>query len=1621
MLHIVYKLISLSLTGMYPASPPQIDLPSHLQSLGLREHILSAIPEGAEGTPVLYQLIDAAREWVSTHPMNIKPQQLKPPQPSESSSADERKDQPVCRFFLQGKCRFGDKCKNSHTTTSQLKTQRPAYADDGVEKPVGTGGKKPKQKPSMEGAGGSKMEKKAPMRTSEAVISRILWDPDLPSEEFKVGYLDRFVGIVEKPFSSFSWEDLATVGNNVLAVPKHRIQYFKFREEIVWDKRSQLDNFFGSRGGRMIQDIVAEQWVSPKEQNEKDGCDATESSTEECKVKGELTETDIEVDVLEDENSSCLHADRNRPTHFVCIHITNPKVKDNVARVQSHITGHTPQLAEGCLPVTALHVTLCMVRLENENQISIAQDVMKNARPQFIHILPRCLHLSFTGVGNFRERLVYVKVAPSPALDKFVFFLIERFREAGLRTPGNHEEYTPHMTVVKLSRPMQRELHTGIISPASYQPFLDVDLGSNQIESLSLCSMTAPKQSDGFYLRLSEISNSLAGLPTHFLSLVSKRLDFFCTGGVITESERDELHKTLQVASGQGSMREFDITIEEIIRLGSEETMCSKTTTPSPVLIALRGVPGSGKSYLATHCSEYLKNPSKVAICSADQFFIESGEYKFSPKLLPKGHTHCLGLFLQALEEGKELVIVDNTNSKKWEYCIYKYICSILGCKFYVLEIPCPSVKTLETYRSRNQHNVDPNAALKIFQRWEVDEKASIVPPPLAYPRMTSTSLPDYSLVSLCLADGTEIQQALHDLAAIKVVYTAIFLTTESQWKLVTSLMPTHPRISAEHVTLVFEPGKQSCLANIGRRVTVHVTGSADNGKVQVATVELPHGVTSQNSHPHITVSTEENVPPKMANEMLQRQSVKSFHCPLQLEGVIGVMVRERNELDDDMKACKENASRKKIDFGNQPTFAVKSETHFQLHVLPKLVASFDDIEDTSIHICTGKQKITNLYIFDFDGTLFNTPDPKKGREIYENYTGTRWERKGWLSWPESLLPPMKTYPGPALPIYREHIGQSGSLTIILTGRIERTMPGITQVLENFKVYPDQLFMKPDKLDETTPSFKARIVQKMLETYSDVTLVKVWDDLPGNLAAMHRLSKSAHKHVKFVIIDATQMLPTTASKHGKKLTIQSPLSTPGLQSEPFSSMLEAYLASCGHLPSRAYNTAAEFGVRFIAEQFCKMLGYWGDPMHLVYPFGSFPLCRKGDVDICLLSPPHFTPTDCLEQLWRQLGECGINYLHKGYSTRCPRLMVMLEFPTCPPIDYDIVFASINDLTVFETPLTTQLPAPDVVALLKPEDTASKAALTGPVFLHKLFEKIEGIMQKSKFGAVVEMIVQIFSAQRQKGNAYHCIRTFHIVRLLADFINTHGKNLKTTNCDLFLKEFFNHAVKISNEQWKKLFGEFVPSEFIPKVKTVLEFAAREMSLEREPCYEELMDRSTPYPPEGYTTVELSLSGTNTIALWKLHAIVQARLPSCIRQLIASGLDVLPDGNIENKQKFVFAVPHTKAAKQTLQQVFRPFWKEIADFRKESGVNINLNFGQMPASTSTSSSQAASEKQTSPAIESITKFASDPDQSELHITSQLKSYERMLVYETCEQLGLSHRTVVSGKEKHIVVKK
>uniref|UniRef100_A0A8C6SX20 MJ1316 RNA cyclic group end recognition domain-containing protein n=1 Tax=Neogobius melanostomus TaxID=47308 RepID=A0A8C6SX20_9GOBI len=59
-----------------------------------------------------------------------------------------------------------------------------------------------------------------------------------------------FPGVLERPFCEFNWEtnpcdcDYTTE----LALPRHRIQYFTYRGQRVWDRHSRTDLVFGSTG-----------------------------------------------------------------------------------------------------------------------------------------------------------------------------------------------------------------------------------------------------------------------------------------------------------------------------------------------------------------------------------------------------------------------------------------------------------------------------------------------------------------------------------------------------------------------------------------------------------------------------------------------------------------------------------------------------------------------------------------------------------------------------------------------------------------------------------------------------------------------------------------------------------------------------------------------------------------------------------------------------------------------------------------------------------------------------------------------------------------------------------------------------------------------------------------------------------------------------------------------------------------------------------------------------------------------------------------------------------------------------------------------------------------------------
>ena len=134
------------------------------------------------------------------------------------------------------------------------------------------------------------------------------------------------------------------------------------------------------------------------------------------------------------------------------------------------------------------------------------------------------------------------------------------------------------------------------------------------------------------------------------------------------------------------------------------------------------GIPGSGKS---TFVQKNLANSVK---CSADDYFMIDGVYKFDPKKLGEAHDQCFKNAVKAMLAGKD-VVIDNTNLRIEH--IQKYIDAAvnLSCltELHLNFIICEPELAL----SRNTHGVPERMYARFdeeFYHMSTDHQKLIVP-----------------------------------------------------------------------------------------------------------------------------------------------------------------------------------------------------------------------------------------------------------------------------------------------------------------------------------------------------------------------------------------------------------------------------------------------------------------------------------------------------------------------------------------------------------------------------------------------------------------------------------------------------------------------------------------------------------------------------------------------------------------------------------------------------------------------------------------------------------------------------------------------------------------------------
>ncbi|XP_009072640.1 PREDICTED: NEDD4-binding protein 2 [Acanthisitta chloris] len=134
------------------------------------------------------------------------------------------------------------------------------------------------------------------------------------------------------------------------------------------------------------------------------------------------------------------------------------------------------------------------------------------------------------------------------------------------------------------------------------------------------------------------------------------------------------------------------------------------------VLVLLRGVPGSGKSYLARNLLE--DNPDGV-ILSTDDYFYKHGQYHYDPNCLGEAHDWNRKRAKEAFEMGISPIIIDNTNIQAWEMKPYVTLAQQFKYKVMFREPDTWWKFKPKELERRNIHGISKEKIKRMLERYE--------------------------------------------------------------------------------------------------------------------------------------------------------------------------------------------------------------------------------------------------------------------------------------------------------------------------------------------------------------------------------------------------------------------------------------------------------------------------------------------------------------------------------------------------------------------------------------------------------------------------------------------------------------------------------------------------------------------------------------------------------------------------------------------------------------------------------------------------------------------------------------------------------------------------------------
>lgn len=274
-----------------------------------------------------------------------------------------------------------------------------------------------------------------------------------------------------------------------------------------------------------------------------------------------------------------------------------------------------------------------------------------------------------------------------------------------------------------------------------------------------------------------------------------------------------------------------------------------------------------------------------------------------------------------------------------------------------------------------------------------------------------------------------------------KVSYSAVVLNPQSKDAILNHLsIPNDWKIICHHMTIKLGELPENLKGKVGERVTLKVTELGKSDKAIAVKVETD---LSQNAIPHITVAinAKAGAKPKDSND-----------------------IKEWTPLEE--------------------TFTVTGRIEEVLFQQP--------------FRATGNPKVLN--VFDFDGTLMDSPLPTEGKEKYKIIKGEEWPHKGWWGQLDSLVPfdikPLEK----TMKLYQEYKSIPNSVNILMTNRLAKFEPIVKDKINGIYSF-DYYDFKNDNRE------KPDRIKEILKNNPTIEVVNIFDDMDDQIERFNRFKE----------------------------------------------------------------------------------------------------------------------------------------------------------------------------------------------------------------------------------------------------------------------------------------------------------------------------------------------------------------------------------------------------------------------------------------------------------------------------------------------------------------------------------